>query len=460
MKQIIVYTLFLLLSLSSCTDYGEEPAVSHGEEVYINISARPLDPSMTQVRIIVTDVSSGQVLINNYPAQPEPSGDYKLSVYTGRLNFYVILNEPPELTFQLSNIQHNSALSALVLDRGFLPATESVNSTTQTNLPAMGRTEALVRVSSGTAKYGEASMDGGSTWTNTLPISLERLAAKITLALRKKTPNDLDKITIHTVAALRVPQYGYILPKVYDSPVSDSLLLSNTPVQFTNNTETYTQVVYEYIVPEYISETPADKDKALCLKLKAGYNQKTVLYTIPVRGSMNIEDYSLKRNTHYILKATLATEGEMLYLPEIKYQVADWTDAVIDSEFLEESAITFSRRWEAGTHLNGTTINVENNEYAEFYFTLSHPKGASWAATLTNTIDFMFEETDGAVSAGVAREGHEYKIRIKPRRDTQQNGIKTEFYITVNNGTGNVELNLPGESVGTKSRYTLVQIPN
>lgn len=462
MKQRLIYTLLVLILLSSCGNDMEEQGMLSAEEVYMNLSTRVLDPSMTQVRIIVTDDLSGQVLINEYPAQPaESSEEYKLTVRTGQLNFYMILNETATLTSKLSGIKHHSALSALMLNAVDLPSSEPIdNSPSQTNLPAIGWTKALIRATSGTPKSGEASVDGGSTWSNTLHINLERMAAKISFAMRKKTVLNEDVILVNSISLTHVPRYEYLLPRAYESAQFDSPMLYNAaPIELTENTDYYYEMLDNYIIPEYLPLHPADADMALCVKIEALYNGKSIVYHLPVRKDLGVEDYSVQRNNHYLIKATMATKGETIYIPEVKYQVADWSDNIIESEFLEESAITFSRRWESGIDINGTDIHMENNGAVEFYFTLSRPLNSSWTATLTNPIDFMFDHTDGAVFGGVTREGYEYKIRIKPRRETQLNGLKTEFYITVNNGTGNVELNLPSQSVGTRSRYTIIQTP-
>lgn len=460
MKQIAIYTLFSLLLLVSCTHEMDEQII-HEEKVYMNISTHALNPSMTQVRILVTDALSGQVIINQYPVQPEATGDYKLSVRTGELNFYVFLNEPSTLTPKLSDIKHNSTIPALMIEWGELPTDEPDDSSTkETNLPAFAWTKATVRASGGTIKYGEASTDGGITWTSSLDVSLERLATKVSLALRNNIPGNSNEMIINKVSAIHVPDYEFLLPKTYASTHFNSQIIYDTPLNISSNTTHYYKVFTDFIMPEYIFDNPADQEMAVCLEIEAEYNNKKVKYYIPVRGNLDVEDYTLRRNNHYIIKATFATEGETIYIPEVKYQVAEWSNVDIESEFVEESAITFSHRWEAGTNINGTTIHVNNNDYIDFYFTLSYPKGATWVATLTNGIDFMFDTTDGAVSNGITREGKEYKIRIKPRRETELNGIQTEFYITVNNGAGNIELNLPNPSAATQSRYTIIQTPN
>ncbi|NDV59334.1 hypothetical protein [Bacteroides sp. 519] len=454
---LILYTISLMILFSSC---AEEEVQGRYEEVYMNIATRSLDPTMTEVRIIATDALSGQVLINEYLAQREASGDYKLSVRTGQLNFYVVLNEPSALTPKLSAIQHHSAISSLILNSEDLPVAEPVDdSTTQTNLPAIGWTRALIRAASEGNKYGEASVDGGVNWNNSVTISLERMAAKVTFAVRKNTPVANDEITINKISITNVPQYEYLIPKAYNSQQFDTPLVYDSPLKLSANQSAYTRLLESYIIPEYLLTNVADKDMALSLKLEAEYKQRKVLYYIPIRENLDLEDYTIKRNNHYIIKATIVTEGETIYIPEINYQVAEWLDAGTETEFLEETAITFSRHWETNTNINGTDIRIDSDGYAEFYFTLLRPKGCTWTATLTNNIDFIFDNTHEAVSGGIARDGYEYKIRIKPRRETQLNDIKTEFYITVNNGINNVELNLPNQSTGTKSRYTIIQTP-
>lgn len=457
----IVYILMLLV-LASCVHEDFTPPANQpaGDEVLMNVSSRGLDPSMTRVRIIVAHALTGEILTNQYPIQPQADGGYRLTVPAGQLDFYMLLNEPDGLTPELNDISRQADLKKLKLDAALLPATDDTNDTKETNLPAFAWTKAIVRASSGTIKYGEASIDGGITWSNNLSISLERLATKVSLALRNNIPGNNQPMTINKVSVMHVPDYEFLLPQTYASTHFDSQIIHDNPLNISNNTSHYYKVFTDFIMPEYIFSNPSDKDMAVCLEIEAEYNNKTVKYYIPVRGNLDVEDYTLKRNNHYLIKATITSVGETIYIPEVKYQVAEWSDVNIESEFFEESAITFSQHWGADTNINGTDIHVNNNDYVEFFFTLSHPKGATWAATLTNSIDFMFDTTDGAVSNGTTREGKEYKIRIKPRRETELNGVKTEFYITVNNGVGNVELNLPNQSGETKSRYTIIQTPN
>jgi len=462
MKRILIYAVFFMIAFSSCV--VEEQEERTYEEVYINLSTRTLDPSLTDVRIIVTDNLSGAVLINQYPAQRESSGDYKLTVRTGELNFYIILNETSRLTTDLNNVKTNSAIKKLILNRDEIPATETTdNSTTRTNLPAVGYVKALIRPSAIEKKSGEASIDGGSTWNSMLTINVERLASKITLYLRKQTPANTDAITIKSVTAVNSPQYSYILPQPYlasgfnTEPLFNGSLSGN--ISFPANDETYTPAVLNLLLPEYIPADITDKNKALTLKIDGTYNNIKTEYIIPVRGNLDVDDYSLKRNNHYIVYTTISSKGDLTYIPEVQYQVAGWNEAGINPEFVGKNTIKFSRDWAPDTNFeNNTTIRIDGNGYAEFYFDLTNPEGSKWTATLTNPFDFMFDDLDGAVSSGVARNG-QYKIRIKPRRETQLNNIRTEFYITVMYPGGQAELNLPDEVVGSK-RYTIIQTPS
>jgi len=177
-----------------------------------------------------------------------------------------------------------------------------------------------------------------------------------------------------------------------------------------------------------------------------------------VRGDLKVEDYSLQRNKHYLVMATIRSEGEIVYMPDVRYRVLDWEDAT--GGFDIGKSITFDSRWAPGTPYSGNNVAVYNHGILEYKFTLTRPAGAVWSAVLTNPFDFEFDYSGDAVSNGVTAEAVERTIRIRPRRETSQNGIRTEFYITVKNGTQFVELDLPNDLVGGGNRYVITQIPN
>lgn len=422
------------------------------------------------VRIIVTNALNGQILENQYPAIPSATTDkYNIKVQTGKLNFYILANEPARLTPTLNALTHQMQLQNMQLQYSELPANEEAYQNDRaTNLPAMEIISAEVRsVQTGNTLSCEITTDNGSTWNSSLVINLKRLASKISLHLRKNTENENAVLTIQKVEIINIPVYSYLLKQSYTAPdlltltaydeISGLALTENADLSQTNN---YTTVFENTITPEYIL---ADNtiDNAVIVRLQVNYNnEKTVSYQIPVKTGESGSNYSLERNTHYIIKATITSEGELIFMPEVKYEIADWNDAGGDISFVENHLINYTASWVANTNIVDRNVYVENNEYAEYNFKLSYPSGALWSATITNPIDFILDDTDGAVSSGIADSEKTYKIRICPRRhDVSVSNVKTEFYITINNGLEYIELNLSGSGTGIGNRYVINQIP-
>lgn len=466
MKRILIYIMCIqLLWLPSCSTEEVIHDISN-MAVDMNISTRSLDPAV-KLRIIVAEKRNNKIIINTYPASADPSdGEYKIRLQTGEYYFYLLANEPERLTPFLSQITNRSQLSGLDIRANELPEEELPlgNSLSATNIPSLGMRAAVVRAKSGSENIGEISSDNGNSWSNTLEVGLERLAIKLSFYLRKLTPNANDNLIIRNVSLINIPGYGHILNESYRGTNFQTL----SPCEemsgflFSSNSNNYQGFFDGLILPEYIMSDPTNGDMAITVKIEATYNGKNVLYHVPIRKSLQEANYSLKRNLHYIIPTTITTQGEVIYIPEVSYQVANWDDAIDDPSFIEAHTIRFTANWAGGTNIDipAREVHVGNGKYVEYHFTLAQPSTASWTAVLTNPIDFMFDDSNGAVSHGRTKEGETYIIRIKPRRETSLNDIKTEFFITVNNGVGNVELNLPESHVGTGNRYTIIQIPN
>ena len=461
MKRILIYTVcFLGVFSSSCT--LEEVEVPSGDMVSVNLSTRSLDPSIP-VRILVVNSADGSVALNRYPATADSdSKEYKIKLPAGKYHFYLMGNEPARLTNTLNNITRQSQLSELNIQAEELPPAESPAnpSTTLSNIPILGMATGTVRLAAGKPGKGEVSTDNGSTWSATLNLSMKRLAVKVLFGIRKNTSNPNDKVTIRKIEIINTPAYSSVLERAYSGADYHTLCPWDNPsgYEFSQNSDSAIPFISDQILPEYVMANPDHMEEAAAIKVYAQYNQTDVVYHIPVRG-LERADYSLSRNNYYIIIATISKTP---YFPEIRYQVAEWTEATDNPGFIDETAIQFESHWAAGTSVDPAErkVYVRENEYVEYYFTLNYPLAATWAATITNPIDFMFDYSAGAVSSGKAMQGVEYKIRIKPRKGTSQNDVKTEFFITVNNGLGNVELNLPATGVGTGNRYTIIQIPN
>ena len=469
-KKIAIILLVGLL-FYSCTN-DEDRLQKEGEAVNLDLKLSPRSANMN-VRLLVTDTSNGHVLINEYPAQIQTDGKYKLDLKIGIFDFNIIANEPDRLTPILNSVRTQTELSSAIIQFGELPKTEDTFGTNETNIPAIKKITAGVRRVPGKEKEenppGEVTLDNGKTWSSDLQVELERLAAKLSLNLRKNTPESNEVVSIKKVSISKVPTFSYLLPKSYSGTDFTSLnpFINTTGLLFDKNIDdpdkddNYVTIFENLILPEYILADPKDKNNSVLIRIEATYNnEKNVSYYIRPKNSATEDDFTLERNTHYIINGTITTDGELDYMPEVKYQVADWEDANTGITFAEESAIMFTGDWADNTSIdknNPNNILVKEKEYVEFNFMLSHPEGATWSATITNPIDFAFDYIGEGVSEG--RVGKNYKIRIKPRREDIHNTLKTEFYITVNNNQKYIELDLPNEITGTGNRYTITQIP-
>lgn len=457
MRWVHIYTgiVFFLLILTACTREDETNGLAGSG----NIRILPMSVSTSaHLRLIVSEASTGKVVENQCPVTADPiTGKYNVHIHPGRYNFYLLGNEPERLTPVLDNITTQAELNTLYIRAEEIPAVEvPAGSSENSNIPLFGMASVLLRSSPTLSGKAEASHDDGITWNETLDISVDRLASKFTLSMYRFTPDPNDRLTIRNIEIVNIPRYGYVLGKTYDGADYETRTVWSDPsgqevaqaVQFT--------FFYDLIVPEYI---PVNKDAAMTIRIEAIFNSQNVVYSIPLREKLDVEDYSLRRNYNYYVLAFVRTGGEFVYRPEVDYRVADWTDVVDNTGFYDDSSVRYQANWAAGTNVNiaDRKVYMDSDEAVEYRFRLNLPENATWAATITNPIDFMFDETDGAVSYGTAAPGVEYKIRIKARKENSQVNAKTEFFITVNNGSGNVELNLPTGQVGAGDRYTIIQ---
>lgn len=472
MKQIFTHTLVALMILPatwSCTrDKGVLPSGNSGlKPLQIDIETRALEPGI-DLRIIMTDAFTGDIAVNDYPAKAHSaSGNYYVDVTDGFWNIYILANEPVRLTSALDDARTQADILPLTVNFSEIPLKENPGegTPTETNIPVIYYATARVRQSDSDPEKGELSIQDGSTWgpwSHIAQANVQRLASKVSLNMNKRTPQGSDRVTITNVELSNIPDFGYLLQKPYTSGVTHTV----TPADFTSgktfsqNSDTFEPIFSDLIIPEYRMQQISNKDKAVSIKIEAEYNGTSTVYYVPVRRTADEEDYELLRNNHYVINATLNTKGDLGYLPEVKYQVADWTEAGGGtSGSIGENAITFSGSWKNNPLVSGNTVTVlgAQNHTAEYSFTLTHPQNATWTAALSNNTDFELISDPGnnVVSSGKTRPGSPYTIRIKPRNSVTS-PISTHFNITVNYENGKtVELNLTEATEGTTNQYII-----
>ncbi len=392
------------------------------------------------------------------------SGNYIVDIVPGTYDFYAIINEYPSHTYPLGTLKTRAELQAI----SFTSA--EISSLTEGSMVCVGEV-ANVQVydvaSEGTP--AQVSVADG-TPTSTLEMKIRRVAAKLTVKARKQTTGAAtdDTFTIKGATISNVPKNSYLLPKNYTGELNQNISITLAgSVAFTVNSTDFTNVFTGYIMPEYLLATPADATKATQLRLTADYTladdpiADEVEYTMPLLGQ-SAASYNISRNNHYVVNVTISERGVFEYTPSIVYDVAKW-DTVTDdpANVTIDDVYTASWDWADDTELTPDEITayVRYNTFVEMQFTLSHPENAEWMANLSNNQDFYFDEVNG-VRSGLAKAGANNRIIIRPR-DNAARDATTEIWITMNNGTFDVELDHnEDEATGPGHRYMIRLVPN
>ena len=413
--------------------------------------------TIKSIRVLIVDPNMGNNIVVNrlINSQDEQPSDFVFQLKQGRYKICVVANETGAMTPFLTAAGRLSDVDAITV---ITPKTES-------NLVLYQAIDIILRTLASNAGQTEVSVDGGTNWISppVVNVSLERVASKISLAIKKMTINDKDKFDIKGIELINLASNSHLLPgHVYSEGLhTDTPFKAPSIVSFINNDDVK-PIFKDYIVSEYLLSSPTSSADAAALVITADYTKfggtsQEVIYTVPVLGQTAI-DYSLKRNCHYNITATITQSAESTFTLNIEYEVLPWTSA--GNGNFEPGAVTTSGKWETGTDKTGNLITVSNNTSVTYEFTLSFPPGATWIAQLTNFHDFDFDMSNNGVREGITAEGIENKIRIRPRAAVSTNDVMTEFYITVFNGIENVEVNLTGSGIGEGNRFIIKQNPN
>jgi hypothetical protein len=318
----------------------------------------------------------------------------------------------------------------------------------------------------------ERAVDITADGNQTVLIPASRVAAKLTVKVRKATDNPADSFTITDASLGNVPSWQHLLPGQTNSAadLAAETLFADRSYEFTANGNDYTTIVDGLILPEYLLAEPGNETLATSLNLRADYRVGGAIFPtgweLPLLGGTNaqgdpIESLSLRRDTYYTVCVTISRLAGFDYY--ITTSVADWEDTGGSGVRFEE-VITFSPEWADATEFEESddgepnTVIVRLTGAARFLFTLSNPT-AEWTAHLTDNVNFRFDTAEG-VSGGFTRPADPYLIVIRPVGEVASR-TETEFYITVSDGTRTVELDLnENEGSGPGERYVIAQTPN
>lgn len=455
---LLIFALLMVLSVGCTQEVMQE--MDNDVKLVYKISTRSFigqtidGVTIQTVRVIAVAPALGnQIVVNKLVSSQddEPSG-LTFSLQEGTYKICVVGNETSAMTPLLSEAVTLSQLNSIMV----------VTPTTEADLVLHQSVDIRLRPQSANPQNAEVSVDGG-TWISppTINLNLVRVASKISLSIRKLTTNPADRFDIKKVELINLPSASYLLPgRAYTGSLHNEVPFDGLPAVAFSNNDQVEAIFSDYIVSEYQLTVPSSPDTAPAFVITASYTRsgglgQDVQYIVPVLGQ-NATDYGLARNTHYRVTATITQSAVIDYPLFVEYEVSKW-DIAGDGSF-GAGEITSSGKWMDGTDVNNRQLLVANNTSVTYEFTLSFPPGATWTAQLSNFLDFEFDLTGGAVRNGVAAEGVVYKVKVTPRRAVYTNNVATEFYITVNNGIENVELDLTQD--GSNQRFIIKQIPN
>ncbi len=411
-KQIIFFVFLIILGVFSPA-CNNDNLPDEGDAAVIALSLNGVDlrggdlfaaeSIITKIRIFVVRpggyvetmkvFNSGEDSFNN---------PFRIETTTGAKDVYVVANEPADIS--------NALNGATTL--GDLQNILTVNNTSisaDTPLPMFGFTK-------------DVNITAAGAQTT---VKLVRMVAKITMKIKKGDQANTD-IVLHKIS-------------LYRGPVKSMLFESNT----TPTGQTYWNIdsygidgnvevtpsgvdAWTSATPLYLYENPGAKmdttNRATYIVLDATYNGvKTTYHAYVNDDNSNATDhkYSVKRNHHYNITATINNIGEFDGLI-MTTDVLPWT--YIGSDVLYDRVYTITPFPIWGSHI----YEVNNQtDAASFEFVLENPYEANWVAHLSDPINFKFTSNSNGTLGS-------YIIRIQPNNAQDNTEKTTEFYITVN----------------------------
>ena len=331
----------------------------------------------------------------------------------------------------------------------------------------------------------QVSLDEGQTWQSELPLTLQRVSAKMNIGIRKQTADTQDELGnpltsvndvfyITDIRLLHVPSYAYLISRQYDGTFYNSIEWykwvpnDEKPNRgredndyFTENTTTYARSNRkDVVVPEYLLSDPGDEGRAIILEIRGDYYRykegETVIGEIdtyesygdvqwitPMNfGTVTTPDYQTRINNAYDVLVTITQPQNFTFTPHVTILVSGWEQDTEGYYNAGNGDVYLSGNWTAGQPNGSGILYVDMGDYLEYTFTFNRadPDDKSiirWKAALSNPVDFQLLTTGGAATGGYARAGDQCKVRVSPTALSSRENT-TELHIHIDDGTGGV----------------------
>ncbi|WP_234215029.1 fimbrial protein [Porphyromonas gingivalis] len=315
--------------------------------------------------------------------QSDFQNPFTISAHAGPRQIYVIANEPDALTTKLDKILFKKELEDMQAPDVNGPIVQPFTMT------------------------GMATATLNPQGTVQANISLNRIAAKITLDIKQVTPGS-DVIKITKVQILRNAKNSRLLEgtnkptgywnweNAYDLPLTND-----------GSTQSIIQASAPLYVYENIGIATDTSNRATQLVVEALYNGIKTRYYAYVNDETATANhhYSIRRNHHYKLDGTITKMGEFSSLL-LTTTVLPWTVENLNYGFLVPYVA------EINPHEVITQDNVVTFENSlSFTVRIKGRDGSRWKATLDNGLEFGFDS--GSAIDGAADGTTVYTIKVK-----------------------------------------------
>ncbi|MGL6179675.1 MAG: hypothetical protein ACRC13_10820 [Tannerellaceae bacterium] len=425
----VVLSIGTLLSLYGCVseikeyeESDENKIVSLGVNV---VSSAQQISSIQSYRIVVAEFSSGLIYqnkttSNNTLDQPV---DKKLfiSLKPGKYKTYLLANEHSLMTPILNGAKFINEIDKIIIDQNI------IKDFTESNIPMLAENTIEIKPDPNSITDGGLVKEPTTDWGTSYTAKLQRVIAKVSLILNKKTS---FPIQIKEVVLRHVPQQSYFGRQDYPTVTFNDLTFLDgqnagidLPMQ---NGDNYVSIFLDKYICEHILTEQLALEKATYVEIKALFNQIPTTYIIPIGivvGS-TYSDYSITRNTHYLIKGAISEIND--FNAQFQINILDWCEEQADIDY--NTSYVWKITWD--NQIDNGVATINSNEIASCNFRLNSPRGRRWSASLSNGSDFEFDYTNGGVSDGISNSGDNQfsKIRIKARKPLKT-GATTQLFI-------------------------------
>ena len=476
---LLLLTIFAMVSCNRVYE-EEQPVVSHGRArgiVTFNTRAQTgetinrdnvdNEDRVNKIRLIICLKEDGDVVHNEvHPLADLINFKKEIPLPTGEYEFFFVANETPQMTTALDAVTFRDALFRNALAR--IPSPNSLMERIGDNagIPMTARLTGTVTANH---KSGNALR---------LNVKLVRTLAKLTLNIQRtlqtagaQKGQPTEEAAPVTVTSMKLLNIASDYPLFVDnnalrSPQSTREQTFTTNIS-PNGNGTISRVFY---VPEYVAqqgsalkyemtfakhgETKTISGAFSPKSNAAKTNFSDAGYSDALKGQADAA--SMVRNTHY--QADIEVKGWEENVARFNWSVQPWeketstkdfTPAVVENNNNNLAATNPGVTIQSG-HPNWININPDRTDFVTLKFKVKTPSGAHWRFTLTNNLDFNFD--DETTTYGLTSD---QQIVITVRAKKPWTGVlrSTELYLTVDGK----EVPILGAGVGPGNRILIRQ---